>query len=592
MSILNFNSRSLTSQAISGLPAWMIDGDLLAGRVPSSCKMRQAAPGMPLMNIQVHPEFMHCVNDLFSGNAVYGSNTKSTMAEDTINGIEYVCAYSNKIYAMTNGAALKGKNELPLRMIFLLAMPYYMRDAEFSQAMDRLKNATDDVDKKSWMAIMFDNLHERYIQDEVSTTFEANAILRMTPTKCKDPKYMPAEQEGRQFKAFQNIGSNSSVTTTGPILAVGSAIDPKSFNGKFAVCELADLTDEGRQHIVTIGDEIVLNEQHLDVCSTIQQTLGGKHPFCNYLFRGQPGGGKSTFVKVVAAGLRLPYYSDVLRDDLSGDFFSGYYAPDCDKKKGTEKLVGLDEYLASLPDGEAMHFDPISSYEALTGTVKDDATEFDCKIAEANKIQEFMANLKGESRNALTFVEGLIPKLDSPCLIFYDEVTAPKNPGAITALNTIMDRQRVFTLSTGRVVHRHPLSVMCFAGNFSEDGVDLEGARDPNRTWQDRNNEIFNVRPPRAAEIKAQLIADTGYDPTANANIEIDQFVSILPELQKVSSEFYGVCGYRALSNWLAKSMISGSPIRAAETTIINGSTNDINCAGELRMKIQNHFRF
>ena len=245
-----------------------------------------------------------------------------------------------------------------------------------------------------------------------------------------------------------------------------------------------------------------------------------------------------------------------------------------------------------MPTPEDMAFDPVTAYETITGKVNDTATAKDCMEAMTRRIVEFTKNPKGESKNALTFVEGLIPKLERPCLIFYDEVTAPKNPGAITALNSLMDRQRVFTLSTGRVIHRHPLSVMCFAGNFSEDGVELEGVRDPNRTWQDRNNEVLNIAPPKPAETKAMLIADTGYDEAVNANIPIDQFVNILPELQKISADYYGVCGFRALSDWLAKSMAIGSPIRAAETTIITKSTNNPECQAELRQKIKNHFTF
>ena len=110
-----------------------------------------------------------------------------------------------------------------------------------------------------------------------------------------------------------------------------------------------------------------------------------RHPFCNYLFRGQPGGGKSTFVQIIAAGLGLPYYSDVLRDDLSGDFFSGYYAPDVDNK-GKNQYKSLEELLAEMPTPEDMAFDPVTAYETITGKVNDMATAKDCMEAMTRRI--------------------------------------------------------------------------------------------------------------------------------------------------------------------------------------------------------------
>ena len=88
------------------------------------------------------------------------------------------------------------------------------------------------------------------------------------------------------------------------------------------------------------------------------------------------------------------------------------------------------------------------------------------------------------------------------------------------------------------------------------------------------------------------LVAATGYNEKNDGNIPIDKFVAVWPELQKISAEYYGVCGPRALCDWLAKSMIIGSPIRAAETTIITKSSSDKTCQANMRMKIRNSFRF
>lgn len=592
-----FNKAADVANVMGNNPAWMFDGDLLGGKVVSGCQLRASLPGLPLMCNPVHPEFLQAMKDLLfpegaNPSAGYGCNASAVIAEDTIAGTNYAVSYKDgKLYAMANERPLQGMDEMPVRLVVLLSMPFYMKDTEFDAAMQQLKQAATDDERKQALAILYDNAYERERDNEVGNCYESTTLLRLTKIKAQSPTYMPTVQEGAPFLCFKNVGTNMATGVTAAITAAKSVMRGSEFNGAFRVVEESDLTPEERQHIKRIDDRYNITEQHIDVATTIKNSLNGPHPFCNYLFRGQPGGGKSTFVQIIAAGLGLPYYSDVLKDDLSGDFFSGYYAPDVDNK-GKKEYKSLDELLAEMPTPEDMAYDPITAYETITGKAVDDVTPKDCMEALSKRIIEFTKNIKGENKNALTFVEGLIPKLERPCLIFYDEVTAPKNPGAITALNSLMDRQRVFTLSTGRVIYRHPLSVMCFAGNFSEDGVELEGVHDPNRTWQDRNNEVLNIAPPKPAETKAMLIADTGYDEKVNANIPIDQFVSILPELQRISADYYGVCGFRALSDWLAKSMAINSPIRAAETTIITKSTNDPMCQAELRQKIKNHFTF
>lgn len=590
-----FNKAFDNNSVLGSLPAFMFDGALMGGQVPSGCQLRSSLPGMPLMCNPVHPGFLEAIRDLYAltpATACYGSNSVATMAEDTIDGVLYVAAYTKgKIYAMANDRPLSNMDELPIRMLVLLSMPFYLKDTEFAVTLQQFQKAATDDEKKLALATLYDNAYMREGDNEIGQSYETTNLLRMTRVKAQNPSYMPTAQEGAQFSVFKNVGTNAATGVAANIVATQSVMKGSEFNGAFRVVEESELTPEERLHIKHIDDRYNITEQHIDVASTIKNSLNGPHPFCNYLFRGQPGGGKSTFVQIIAAGLGLPYYSDVLKDDLSGDFFSGYYAPDVDNK-GKKQYKSLEEFLAEMPTPEDMAFDPISAYETITGNALDNVTPKDCMDALTMRIVEFTKNAKSDNKNALTFVEGLIPKLERPCLIFYDEVTAPKNPGAITALNSLMDRQRVFTLSTGRVIHRHPLSVMCFAGNFSEDGVELEGVHDPNRTWQDRNNEVLNIAPPKPAETKAMLIADTGYDEKANANIPIDQFVNILPELQQISADYYGVCGFRALSDWLAKSMAIGSPIRAAETTIITKSTNDPICQAELRQKIKNHFTF
>lgn len=588
-SIFFDNYVTTTAASLDGLPDYMADGALVKGTVVSNSKLHPSVPGIPTNLVaSVDPEFLQALNDIKQGRAAFGKNNKFAIAEDTVitsvTSDVFVAAYDSskaKILAMMNEKILNGsiKAKCRHRVLYLLVMAYAMDDTEFNTAYTSWKAMTpgtgNDDQMKELVATMYDNLYYGKSTYSGLTTAANNAVGTLNKVKAKDTKYTAATFEGK-FQFFPVSGSSMK---TGPIVAKRAAVASNDFNGMYRVVEESELTPEERSHIFHIDDRFIVTDQHRDVCATIKNSLGGAHPFSNYLLRGAPGGGKSTFVQIVAAGLGLPYYSDVLRDDITADFFSGYYAPDCDK---VGKHIGIDEFLAQMPSAEDMAFDPLSAYMQITGKENESATANDCMLALMQRVQEVCSKAEGESKQTLTFVEGLVPKLVRPCLVFYDEVTVPKNPGVIAALNTLMDNQRKFTLTSGRVIERHPKTVMMFAGNFD----DVEGCREPNRAWQDRNNEIIDVDPPTAEQMKAMLIASTGYDPNVNGNINIDAFISIWPQLQEISAEYYGVCGPRALSDWLAKSMALGDPRRAAETTILTKSSSDKMCQAEMREKI------
>lgn len=575
-----FNQK-INAAELTGLPAWMTDNELCTGKVQSSSQYRKAAPGMPNNAVAAPVGFLKALWLLSEKKAAFGGNSVAAMAEAEIAGQKYAAAITfpknasdtGKFSAMRQGGNIKGKSDLPAAMYFLLLMAPLMSDAEFSREFAALETSADDNERKYHAATMVDNMYFQYNNaatgQRIMSCFDKN-MMRLTEVKAKDPRYAPSVQMGT-FEWFPNKTGNSNAQGTMPTFK--AAMTAREFQGKFAVVQDSELTAEEKQAIPVLSDRMVITEQHVEVAKTIQQSLlsGGPFLFSNYLFRGAPGGGKSTFVRILAAGLNLPYYSDVIRADSETDIFSGYYVP------STEQSAPVGQ--ENLPSIIDMVCDPISSYEKLTGMPKADATPEDCQ-----KVWEKM--LKARSKSELKFVEGLVPKLCRPCLIFYDEVTVAQNPGLMAALNTLMDDQRVFRLTSGEVIHRHPKSVMTFAGNFGN----VEGCREPNRAWQDRCAEIIDIVPPSTEQLKGQLIAMTGWDATKNGNIPIDTFVSILPELAEISEEYYGTCSVRGVAAWLAKAMVSGDVFSAAETTIITHASNDVTCQAELRTKIRDKF--
>lgn len=85
MSIFQMNANDIAN-AQGRSPAWLFDGDLMTGKVPSGCQMRPSMPGIPLMCNPVHPEFLSVINDLLFMNPasaaypfLFAIRRKSTM---------------------------------------------------------------------------------------------------------------------------------------------------------------------------------------------------------------------------------------------------------------------------------------------------------------------------------------------------------------------------------------------------------------------------------------------------------------------------------------------------------------------------------
>lgn len=581
-----FKQKKIDATELAGLPTWMSDTELCTGRVASSSQYRQTAPGMPANSIPVPVGFLKALWLLSEKKAALGGNSVSAMAEAEIAGYKYATAITfpkdatdtGKFSALCREKNLKGKADLPQAMYFLLLIAPLMNDVEFSREFSALENAADDNERKFHVATMADNLYFQYTGNMkgIVDCFDKN-MMRLTEVKAKDPRYSPSVQLGT-FDYFPNKTGGAASQNVMPMFK--AAMTAREFQGKFAVVQDSELTPEEKQAVPVLSDRMVITEQHVQVAETIQKSLlsGGPFLFSDYLFRGAPGGGKSTFVRILAAGLNLPYYSDVIRTDSETDIFSGYYVPSTNNATA--------ENPEDLPNIVDMVCDPVTSYFRMTGVQKLDASPEECQKVWEESIKAGAAEDGNRTGAKLKFVEGLIPKLRRPCLIFYDEVTVAQNPGLMAALNTLMDDQRVFTLTSGEVVHRHPKTVMTFAGNFGN----VEGCREPNRAWQDRCAEIIDIVPPSTEQLKGQLIAMTGWDAVKNANIPIDTFVSILPELAEISEEYYGTCSVRGVAAWLAKAMMSGDVFAAAETTIITHASNDATCQAELRAKIQDKF--
>lgn len=228
MSIFQMNANDIAN--VQGRsPAWLFDGDLMTGKVPSGCQLRPSMPGIPQMCNPVHPEFLSAIGDFLYKNpvcAAYGSNANAAIAEDVVEGTHYALAYnstSGKLYASENDAPLASKDDLPLRMVFLLSMPFFMKDAEFSAAMERLQNAQTDDDRKKEVAILYDNAYMRDKDNEITQAFENRNLLRLTAIKAQAPALMPTEQFGAPFITFKNVGTNAATGIKAAIVTANAS---------------------------------------------------------------------------------------------------------------------------------------------------------------------------------------------------------------------------------------------------------------------------------------------------------------------------------------------------------------------------------
>lgn len=569
-------TKRFNASALNGLPDYLAQSDLYHGTVECTSRLIQTVPGMPTMCPPVNPEFVHAICDLADGTAAVGWNNERVMAEDTVEQSLFTAGYTGRnIAASRDGNPIKIKSELPERIVVLLSLPFYLEDEEFKDAYELFKTEKDDESKIMAMANMFANAYYRDSVNKVTNVFDKENLHRLSKEKINDVKYIPSTQIGI-FKKFANADCQETVAKA---IRLEDIRYGSQYNGAFQLYPKDGLTPEQLQYVIEMDDSIIVPDKAIEACEMILATKDFISPVRNILLTGLPGSGKTELAKTVAAALGLPFYMTQLFDLFTGEDAKGTFQPIASKTTDVE----------TLPSAEDIAFDPEEAYFTLTGTTKTGVTS-----AEVQELRDDCVRSRASgNQTQIGFVPGVIVHACEPCVIFIDEITSPKNPAAITVFNSLLDRSSRITLTDGSVIHRHRNCIIICAGNFSDDGVEMDGFRDPNRSFLDRFDLVYHLESLSSDMIKAMLIANNpNWDEQRDRKeVPIDSFVSIIPELRAICQEFGDMLEFRAVNAWFRVALITRKPIASAPVTVVGISTRQRECQDKMMAKIKARFR-
>lgn len=478
--------------------------------------------------------------------------------------------------------------------IVMAMLPALMADDEFRDNLEALeaqfKLGYPDMDQATnLMAILCDNAYRR-VQDSscpahlpVSIDGSGN-VMRVSTAHIDAGNFQPDTVVAGVF----TILATSSVPEK---LVMKPATPHSDFVGKYVLDPARVLTPFEQSLVPVLAPWYVLPEEVVTICKHAKQSTGKALPMRNFLLRGPAGTGKTEGARAIAAGLNLPYMKYTCSAgteiyDLIGQVFPDTNSPstgdaELDQQREQLKEMGGITYenvkkLMGLPDLDDMDYDPVGTYQKLSGVEKANATSQDCMglVMEmvTDKLQQ-LCKVKPETadgRQTFTYIEtDFIRALKYGYLVELQEPTTIIQPGVLVGLNSLLEQGGSITLPTGEVIHRHPDAVVVVTTNVS-----YEGCRGVNQSVLDRMNLTQDIELP-APEIMAQrAMSITGCED----DILVGRMVQVVTDMAdycRKNGISDGNCGMRSLIDWVMSTEITGDPYTSALYTIVSKATSD-----------------
>ena len=278
----------------------------------------------------------------------------------------------------------------------------------------------------------------------------------------------------------------------------------------------------------------------------LQQSLKQKNIF---LF-GPPGSGKTDGAMAIASALGLPCTHISMSANSDESVFTGSILPEVDGVSASNKTA-IDIFNKYKDIDELLEFaelSPETVYQDITGKEKEDATISDVVDAYANAVaSERVKNTKKSAKSGISyiFVESVFCQaIEQGWLVTIEEFTNVRDAGIAMVINQLMDGYQQITLPTGKVIKRHPNSVIVFASN-----VDEAQCGEFEASTLSRLKPMYRVELPSKGDMIKRVKSMTGF-----SDVEIlEKMADVVVALQKYVKEhaLVGVCGVREFAGWV-----------------------------------------
>ena len=312
--------------------------------------------------------------------------------------------------------------------------------------------------------------------------------------------------------------------------------------------------------------------------------LVGKHikeitEYRNFLFRGDAGTGKTESVKILAYCMNRPYYFVTCSADTEVYDLTTQVIPDISDENGN--VIDLEEILDQLPTTFDIGMDAVGSYELITGTRDESATERDCMMAISKKLMQVLK----EKKASFKYVDSpLITAIRNGGVCEIQEPTVIMKPGVLVGLNALFDKTATIQLMTGEKIVRHPDTVIVLTTNS-----EYEGCRSMNQSVISRMNMVVDFEVPSDQVLADRIMkaADYSDEPTVKKMIAVMH--AIVTECDRNGTSD-GSVGIRELIDWARSIKITDDPYASALYTIIGSATADSEVRAMLKHCLDSQF--
>ena len=478
--------------------------------------------------------------------------------------------------------------------IFFALMPFLMSDAEFDETFqeyyDQFIAGYPDMAKATEsMAILCDNAYRRIKDDTCPahiniTVDKSGNLMRVSQGQLDSGSFVPTSVTAGEFTIFAK---------TGPavIKKTGVVVEHTDFVGKYPLTPGRTLSALELSLIPKLPEWYIIPPEVVDICKHAQKTTGRPMQMRNFLLRGPAGTGKTMGAKAIAAGLGLPYMKYTCSANTEIFDFTGMIFPETDAvSTGSSELDREREILKSmggisyanvaklmrLPDLDDMDYDPAGVYQALTGVENLAATVQDCMSVVLEKVTEKVQALSKRAENRQSsgqnyaYVEtDFVKALKHGYLVEVQEPSTIIQPGVLVGLNSLLEQEGSITLPTGKIIRRHPDTVVIVTTNVS-----YEGCRSMNQSVVDRMSLVKDIELPEPEVMVQRAMAVTGCADEYLVS-QMVQVVNDMADYCRKNSITDGACGMRSLIDWVISAEISGDPYLSAKYTVISKATAD-----------------
>ena len=201
--------------------------------------------------------------------------------------------------------------------------------------------------------------------------------------------------------------------------------------------------------IPSFPDDFPVPPEALKIARRYINTKNDIRPQVNFMWRGITSYGKSTGVECIACMLNVPLVRMTCHTNMETQQFLSDFVPDTDSAS------------VSLPDFESIMYDPVGTYELLTGTYDENATADMCLKSYGEAFAKQSSQTPRFKHVESNFVKGL----SRGYIVEVQECSRIKDSGVLVGLNEYDRPGSVIPLIDGTYSKRDENAMVIYTDN-------------------------------------------------------------------------------------------------------------------------------